>query len=152
MYCKFVFFLILCSATSAFGQSFEWLSRANFDTISNVGNYHRLIQLCSADDDSMVVTGRAVFSNANLKHIGSCKLTQHFRDTIYVKATIEVNNRRQYDSLWIYFNRYSNNSYTTSNFAGNKINSCKFISRDGNELHAILITTKRKRRSILIVE
>lgn len=54
-----VFFNVI-SLQMTFSQTFEWVSKVKMDTILNVGNYHRLIQLCSPEDDSLIVTGKAI--------------------------------------------------------------------------------------------
>lgn len=79
-------------------------------------------------------------------------MTQYYKDTIYLKVTIETKSKQQFDSLFGYFSKLSKGNHSEIGFNKGKIYTCKFISQNGNLLTAILISNKRKRRNMLLIE
>jgi hypothetical protein len=144
--------LIFILPIITFSQSFEWLSKASFDTISHVGNKYFFIQHCSKEMDSLLVTGKALFRHANVKHIGLCKLTHYYQDTIYYKATIEINSSKQHDDLFLYFKTLSKGNYHEQKLGSKMIYTGKFVSKEGISLVATLIVNKRKKKALLMIE
>jgi hypothetical protein len=127
------------------------MSQASFDTVSYIGNRQLFIQTCTQDDDTTLVYGEAIFNRAQLKHIGECKITRFYEDTIYLKATIEISTKKQYDSLYNYFLKLVADEYTSSWFNKTKICSGSFQSKEGKRLNASFIAPKRKNKAILII-
>ena len=128
------------------------MSHASFDTVSSIGNRQLFIQTCTQDNDTTLTNGEAIFNRAKLKHIGECKITRFYEDTNYVKAIIEINSAKQYDSLYNYFVRLVNDQYTSSWFGKSKISSGTFQSLEKKQLRATYISSKRNKKSILIIE
>ncbi len=150
------FFLIAFSFLLSFltmsQTRLEWYSNFKADTIEYVGSKQLFKQLCTNDADSLLINGEAIFMNAYLENVGDCRIHRFYKDTIYQKTIIELKDKENYDSLFNFFKALSQNSFSISEINKNMIYMSKFKSNEGNILIAYLITDKRKKNTVLIIE
>jgi hypothetical protein len=132
---------------------FEWVKEMNVDTIDVPGKKHVFIQKCMPKTDSMIITGKILFSNAKIKSIGSkCIYTINLIDTIIRSIEIQTNQWSNEENVFKYFKKLANNKFSMITYNKN----CDFFSsvllNYGKQITITYLRDKKRKSLILHLE